>query len=223
MSNQNYEALLFGIIGSIVAAIIIAIILKVYKLIPKYKKNYLVSLYINTIQGYSYIDSNKVLNYLLSIIPATIYFISLYYFNTMSNTLELAENALNTNIIVKNNIEENKQTLKNSETELKDLVVEGKKLLTIIIIFLIVSALSFYWILLYRRPYILQRDKFSFEYKRLRDLLFTLILKDEKIKLYNLEMQVVDENTLKEYTVLLIAYAEKNKIYGVKNTMWLWN
>ncbi len=223
MINQNFEALLFGIIGSIIAAIIIAFVLKVYKSIPKYKRNYLVSLYIKTIQGYSYIGTNKILNYVLSIIPATIFLISLYNFNTLNYTLELAENTLNTNIFVKNKIKENKQTLENSKTELRDAVVKGKSLLVTVKILLIVSALWFYWLILYRIPYIRQRDKFSFEYKRLRNLLFTLILKDEKIKLYNLEMQVVDENTLKEYTVLLIEYAEKNKIHCVKNTMWLWD
>ena len=89
---------------------------------------------------------------------------------------------------------------------------------------IIISALWFYWFILYRFQHNKDRAKFTFEYKRLRELLFVLILKKEdRIKLFNKEVQVVDEKTLKEYTRLLIQYTEDNKINGVKEKMWIWD
>lgn len=229
MSYQSFEVIILGAIGSIVATVIMFIIVKIYKSIPSYRKKYLVSLHIKTIQGDSETYTNKSLNYLFLIFPISLFIMTLLSLYILNTTLSSAEEVLNKNITINKKVketikvEETKQTLKSLKIELKDRVSNAKFLYSFIVIILIISVLWFYWLALYRITYNQQRDKLTFDYQRLRNLLFTLILKEDKIKLFNQEIQVVDEVTLKKYTVLLIQYAEKNNINNVKEVMWLWD
>lgn len=243
MSDEIIKTIILGAIGSIIGAIIIFLVLKFVKSIPTYKRKYMVSLYIETIQGYTDIYISKSLTYLFSIFPILLFVIStvlLFYFDTK---LVSIENKYNTTMTYQDsnspkkeemkdikhlNLNEDKKTIGNLRDELKKnfskLKVILNNLQNTFIFIIVISILWIYWLLIYRFQHNRERAKFTFEYKRLRELLFVLILKKEdRIKLFNKEVQVVDEKTLKEYTTLLIQYAEDNKINGVKERMWIWD
>ena len=59
MFNESVETILLGAVGSIIGAIIIYLIVTLYKSLPTYKKNFIVSLHIKTVQGYSDIYTNN--------------------------------------------------------------------------------------------------------------------------------------------------------------------
>lgn len=228
MLHETYETIILGAAGSIIGGIIISLFIYLYRLIPKYKKKSIVSLYIHTIKRHSDVYANKSLNYLLLIFPLSLFFISLVGLYTLNTTLSVAEETLNRNITISKKIKtkieitEAKKTLKNLKTELRNRVSDIKNIHLLIRIILIISVLWFYWLILYCIPYNRKLNELTFQYKRLRDFLSTILLKDEKIKLFNQEIQVVDENTLKEYISLLLEYTNNYKINGVKEVMWIW-